>query len=361
MASLASGNEAASLRANEEDTNHKVQAFSPDGRWLAFGAADFVEIYDTQTRELLGTLPTGPPLGLCFQKSGEGLLVSGDGGLFRWPIQAASGPEGTNSIGPPQRVGSPGAWQQAGISENGEIFAAFHGDHIETFEAENLRELAHTAVCGDPDQFRYVTLSADGHWLATGGWHDAVVNVWNSHTGKLVKELSQPDWLPDGSPYPVFGADGHSLITLVGGNYRIWETNSWTTGPIITASSAWLIMAISHRGGMMATRSEGSAIQLRDISSGALLATLQAPNPSSVTEIAFSPDDTQLAVVHNITRELIVWDLRLLRKELAEMGLDWDRPAYPARAEITPPRAIHLRVLTNTVASFLGLGAQPVK
>jgi len=35
------------------------------------------------------------------------------------------------------------------FSENGQVFAAFHGDHIQMFEGETLRELAHTDSCGD--------------------------------------------------------------------------------------------------------------------------------------------------------------------------------------------------------------------
>ena len=360
LASLACGHEAAIWRTGEEDTSRKVQAFSPDGRWLAFGAGDVVEIYDTQTRELLDSLPTGPMLGLCFQQNGQGLLVSGAGGLFHWPVKTVNGSEGTYSIGPAHCIGPPEAWQEACVSENGQVFAAFHGDHVETFNAVTLSQLARTGVCGDPDQFRFIALSADGNWLATGGWHDSVVNIWDSRSGRLVKELGCPDWLPEGSPFISFGSDGHSLITAVGGNYRVWETNSWTPGPSIL-SSFWGMFAISHQSGMMAMRHDAAAIELRDIASGTLLAVLQAPYPVSVSELVFSPDDTQLSVAHSHTRELLVWDLRLLREELATMGLDWDRPVYPARSEATSPKRFHLRVLTNTVTSISGSNTQPAK
>ena len=111
----------------------------------------------------------------------------------------------------------------------------------------------------------------------------------------------------------------------------------------------------------MALRHDSAAIELRDTTSGKLLAVLEAPYPVSASEIDFSPDDTQLAVTHSHTRELLIWDLRLLREELMKMGLDWDRPAYPAKIEPTSPKTFHLKVLTNTVVSFFGLSKPPVK
>jgi len=91
--------------------------------------------------------------------------------------------EGAFAVGPPRRVGAVGAWQQASLSENGQVFAPFHGDHIQMFEGETLRELAHTDSCGDAGQYRYLTLSADGIWLATGAWQDAAIRIWDVHTG----------------------------------------------------------------------------------------------------------------------------------------------------------------------------------
>jgi len=84
--------------------------------------------------------------------------------------------------------------------------------------------------------------------------------------------------------------------------------------------------------GWVAMRHGEASIQLRDVANGELLATLQSPLPDPVLTLAFSPDDTQLAVTHSGTRELLVWDLRLIREELVKMGLDWARPPYPPAA-----------------------------
>ena len=45
--------------------------------------------------------------------------------------------------------------------------------------------------------------------------------------------------------------------------------------------------------------------------------------------IAFSPDGGEL-VTYGLNNTIRLWDLRLIRQELAEMGLDWPAPPIPA-------------------------------
>jgi hypothetical protein len=113
------------------------------------------------------------------------------------------------------------------------------------------------------------------------------------------------------------------------------------------------MMGVSHRSGLVALRKDGTVVQLRDITTGEVLAALQSPVLDTVTELAFSPDDTQLVATHNLTRELVVWDLRLLREELAKMGLDWARPPFPPPTDATGRPALQMRVLTNAMTAAL--------
>jgi hypothetical protein len=43
----------------------------------------------------------------------------------------------------------------------------------------------------------------------------------------------------------------------------------------------------------------------------------------------FSRDGSRLVVTTNDGPAVHVWDLRAIRRKLAELGLDWDAPAYP--------------------------------
>jgi serine/threonine protein kinase/WD40 repeat protein len=346
--SLASGLEAQRWHAAEDDRGSKCITFSPDRPLLAFAAGQFVKLFETRQGDLLATLPTGPTAGLCFQKNGN-LLVSGERGLFLWPMHAAPG-TGEISIGPPEAVDSSGAWQQASLSENGQVFAAFCGDHVLIFEAQQMRQISRTALCGRTNQTRYLSLSPDGQWLASGGWHDKDVKIWNSHTGALITKLADPEWSPDGSPFPAFEPNGRSLVVTSAGSYRVFETNSWTLGLRVPRSESDLpVVAIAHRGELVAIRSGQTSIQLRDVATGGVLATLQSPIRSHIVGLAFSPDDTKLAATHWGTRELLVWDLRLLREELAQMGMDWERPPFPPAETEPSPGALPVRVLTNSM------------
>jgi len=357
LMSFASGREACLWQADEGNTNsiradHNFVAFSADGRWLAFAGDDAVRLFDARTCALLGTLPIASPEGVCFQKSGCGLLVSGERGLFRWPIREAD--KGSQiTIGPPEAVGEEGPWGQASLSENGQVFAAFHGDHVCTFEAEGMRQIACTPGREPESQNRFISLSPDGQWLATGGWHDTAVRIWKSRTGALIKEITNPEWYPEasplgGSPYPAFSPDGRSLIITCWESYRIWKTESWAPGTRFPRSEPdYLVMAISHDGEVVAMRTGQNSIQLREVATGKVLATLRSPIEAHPVGVAFSPDDSQLATIHYLTRALVVWDLRLIREELAKMHFDWERPPYPPPVE-APTNALHFHVLTRS-------------
>jgi serine/threonine protein kinase/WD40 repeat protein len=348
LLSFAPGREARRLHASEEDFAEKVLAFSSDGRWLAFAAGEDVELFDAHTTELLATLRTGQLLGMCFQPADEGLVVSGERGLFRWPIRHGTAADELG-VGPPEAIDPQGVWRKASFSQDGRVLAAMQNQRVRFFDAATLREIAQTPPFGYPGQYHNLSLSPDGLRAATCGHHDEMVKIWDAQTGRLVKELQEPDWAPEGSAYPLFDPNGRSLVIASWYNYRIFDTDSWTAGPPLPRAGMPLV-ALSHRGAMLATSDEGqTSIQLRDITTGELLATLQSTVPTHMGVFEFSPDDTQIAVAYQRTRELLVWDLRLLREELRSMGLDWARPPYQPAAAEPAPKAFHFRILTNSL------------
>jgi serine/threonine protein kinase/WD40 repeat protein len=357
LLSFASGREVLRLHAGAEDLERRLLAFSADGRWLAFAAGHVVQVFDTHTTDLLGTLPTGTLQGMVFQRNSESLLVSGDAGLFRWPIRPASRADEL-SIGPPEAFGIPGASQQAALSENGQVFAAFQGDHVCLFDGKSLQEIGRTGFCGRPVQYRFVSLSPDGTKAATGGWHDVMVRVWDAHTGGLITNLAQPEWKPLGSPYPTFSQNGSGLVIVETEYYRVWDTNSWTAGPRMRRAGRLPAVALLHRSTQLAGPDETQAsIELRDLDSGKVVVKLQSPSAKHIDELAISPDDSQIAVGYLNTRELRVWDLRLLREELKGMSMDWAAPPYPPLpAQEHARNSVHFRVRTNSVPQAVPAG-----
>src|SRR5581483_6445696 len=62
-----------------------------------------------------------------------------------------------------------------------------------------------------------------------------------------------------------------------------------------------------------------------------------APEATPLSPLCFTADGAQLLCAGGETEALYLFDLRLLRQELAELGLDWDAPPYPPASPGAPP------------------------
>jgi WD40 repeat protein len=110
------------------------------------------------------------------------------------------------------------------------------------------------------------------------------------------------------------------------------------------------IMAFSADGSMLAVAHSTREVRLIDPATGFSLATLAAPNPQIVSCLAFSPDDSRLAVA-NEDHTVRLWDLRQIRRQLAELNLDWySRPPTDdsKRTEETVPPRLRLTLIAPT-------------
>ena len=83
------------------------------------------------------------------------------------------------------------------------------------------------------------------------------------------------------------------------------------TGPCSFSSSGqWLGVSLSSHDAV-----------LLHARTGDVLARFKIPSPPLVFSMGFNQDDTQL--VTSTMRGLYVWDLALVRQQLARLGLDW--------------------------------------
>jgi WD40 repeat protein len=74
---------------------------------------------------------------------------------------------------------------------------------------------------------------------------------------------------------------------------------------------------------MLAVTHSCFTVRLMETATGRELATFGMPEPQVISCLAFSPDGSQLAVGGQ-TPVIYLWNLRLIRQELAEMKLDWE-------------------------------------
>jgi WD40 repeat protein len=84
-------------------------------------------------------------------------------------------------------------------------------------------------------------------------------------------------------------------------------------------------VAFAADGRTLAITPNGRHVRLIDASTGRTLADLTAPDPLPISCLCFSPDERHLVVAYS-THAIHLWDLHLIREQLAAMGLDWDTP-----------------------------------
>src|SRR5262249_36984645 len=132
-----------------------------------------------------------------------------------------------------------------------------------------------------------------------------------------------------------FSADGRWLSTDLDGG-RLFAVGSWKPGPRIGG-----VGTFSPDGSIVAVP-VGDSIHLVDPPNGRKLGALEGPNQQSIGYPVFTPDGTRLIGVQNTesAKGVCVWDLRLLRARLAELGLDWDALPYPPPAGNVPLRPL---------------------
>jgi WD40 repeat protein/tetratricopeptide (TPR) repeat protein len=315
--------------------------FSGDGQLLAVTLVDppFVQftsvaIFAWPDGQELGRLAVPNTFPLAFDPAGALWTSSLGGDVIRWPRRTGSSP-GTVRFGPPEPVVSVPQGEGRALSLDGRtVFIAngYEGSLI-------LQRGPHERLVptGAQEDVRYGAISPDGSLLASGSHHHGSAKVWDAATGQLVKSFEV------GGPGDVgFSPDGRWLVTAAGGT-RLWKVptrsgspsrTAWEQGPsplVEGDSHGW---AFSPESKLLALGGHGR-IRLVRPDNGAEMARLSFPEPTKFEPMVFSPDGGELLIQGEDTQAIHVWDVRLVRSQLAEMGLDWDDPAS------APPSALN--------------------
>jgi WD40 repeat protein/tetratricopeptide (TPR) repeat protein len=319
------------------------------GRLMASASDDGVQLWDLAANregdKELATLKVGVCARVHFDPNGESLITDGRAGLQRWPITPE--PQGGVQIGPPQSLGLsarapllfPGYDPQSALSSDGGTIA--HSPQLGQVLLFDLANPIRKLLIESP-YLRHTAFSPDGRWLATGNWQGRGARVWDVRTGRSEHhfDLGGPK---EKAAWPAFSPDGKWLVTGTAAEYRIREVGSWKKKHGLPRENAgqlpaWIVF--SPDGQVLALLHGMTEVRLVDPATGRELARL----PAAGAPYCFSPDGTQLVTGAGKDGAFQVWDLREIRRQLKEMGLDWDRPPYPP-----PPsdsaRPLRIRVL----------------
>jgi WD40 repeat protein len=320
---VAKGHECRTLLGHQGGKGPWSVDFSLDGRLMASAGADGVRLWDVDGAREVQWLPIGDTSSAVFHPGDGSLITSGGGGLHRWPIKRDTGrlAEGLR-IGPPQTLGLPGQPDRCCLSADGRSVAVAYHSHAYVLQAESPSQKV--LLSGQPG-LTFVSMSPDSKWVATGTWHGSNdVTVWDAQRGNRVHRF------PVGGDASVaFSPDGRWLVASPAEGYRFWEVGSWRPGPHLRSDSErWGPMAFTRDGQVLAIAYSPRLVKLISAESGREFATLEPASPRSIAWLCFSPDGSQLAVASD-THRIQLWDLRLIREQLAAMRLDWDLPPYP--------------------------------
>jgi eukaryotic-like serine/threonine-protein kinase len=322
-----------------------ITSIRSDGRLLAVAMWHGVGLWELPSGKELSFLESPGTNFVLFEPSGA-LLTNGASGLVRWPVQIDPPPlnpplakgwlqGSTLRIGPPHKVAVPGPVCHVACNSDGQVIAVsqFQGGRV-LLAARPDQPVSF----GPHDDARYVAVSPDGLWVATGSHNGTGVKIWDALTGECKKELPV-----DGSRVG-FSPDGKWLATN-GGGLRLWAVGSWWEGPRIGGGVfAFSPDLKSPSGKLLAVETSYGAVRLVNPDTGWEYARLEDPDLDRALELSFNADGTQLIVSTEDSRSIHVWDLRAIRERLAKMELDWDLPPYlppapdlkPLRVEVDP-------------------------
>jgi WD40 repeat protein len=184
---------------------------------------------------------------------------------------------------------------------------------------------------------RWVRITGDGRLVATGSHSEPTAKVWDARTGALLKSFE----LAPGQPILVeFSPDMKWLLTG-GSNHQLWRVETWEPGPALGSADCGVF---SPDSSYVALGAKDGALRLVDVSSGREFARLEDPKQRRTALITFHPDGTKLLTTSGEYDAIHVWDLRAIRQELAKLGLDWNRLAFPPQNDSPGPAALRLTV-----------------
>jgi WD40 repeat protein len=167
----------------------------------------------------------------------------------------------------------------------------------------------------------FVAITADGRLAATWNQMNETrrMQIWDVASSNVLHEIS----LPNGSNFAAFSPNGRWLAAGDDFQFRVFDVKTWQqlyAWPR-EAGGYWAYLAYSHDSRLLAVALSRNVIQLVEAATGRELARLEPPESHAIQWIAFDDQDARLAVAAGIVQ---LWDLRVIRRRLASMGLDWE-------------------------------------
>jgi WD40 repeat protein len=176
------------------------------------------------------------------------------------------------------------------LSPNGGILAEVTGNEIVLWDTTARREIRH---CHSDRPVVEVAFSPNGAILAGAEGDDVV--LWDTSTGK---EIGRPVGFNHAVTSISFGPGGDGVLAVAAGTgVTFWDpvTETASDRPLIEHSTVTSIAF--GRSGILATGDTAGMVGMWNVTTGSLTGTFVNVSSAPITNMAFSPDATTLAVV----------------------------------------------------------------
>ncbi len=197
--------------------------------------------------------------------------------------------------------------------------ATFHTNTIKLWETATGRELRNLSTGGQNSTSLApaFAFSPDSHWLAASAGNNSV-RVWEVNSGRELQTLTGATGSFMGAlgvSFVGFSSDGRKLVTI-SDSIRVWDTSSWKEASTIQTSNVGLGgftgggggVALSPDGNQL-VRVENDQIKFLDPMNGKELRAVAMPDSSMQdVELAFTSDGHLFAAGTN-DKKLKVWDV----------------------------------------------------
>ena len=321
---------------------------SPDGRWITSASEAGVRFWDATRGRQIAFLPTGSSLRAVFGPDGSELVTvsRGSKGVLRWPLRIE---RDTLHIGPPRAIVRqlPGRTTAIRRSTDSRYLVVAVNDQGRVLVID-LERPGEPRSIGPHPNVRYLSISPNDRWLATGSWRGKDVRIWDLASGELVHEIPY-----DRDANVGFSPDGKWLVTSEV-ELTLWRTGTWEAAarlPVegITGTSGPI--AFSPNGRLLALSPMRPWITLVDLEKLEVVARLWCPGQAVFDSLIFTPDGTRLVFPDPQAGHIVyVWDLRALRTQLAALDLDWDLPPYPLVPAADAPEPLRVELDLGALA-----------
>jgi WD40 repeat protein len=317
--------------------NYSRTALHPRGRLVAAGTGTGVTLWDVGTGRQIDDLPQQGNPNPVFDAEGT-LWTHSDAETLRWRLRESAGQPGKFSAGPPEVAIRPACG--LACDADGRVWVGVLRTRPDAFvwRPDRPNEFGSLPTGGD---IGYVDVSPDGNWAVTVEHTFVYADLWDLRTGKHDRRL----YTRSGGALPAFSPDGKWLWVNTDGG-RLLHVGSWEPGPVTGRGEGR--PAFTRDGRLMALETGRGSVRLIDTESGRELVRLDNPHQDALGALVFTPDADRLigCSLGPNARGVHVWDLRLIRRQLADRGLDWKDLPLPDPPAPTGPVEVFIPIRT---------------